>query len=65
MDGGAWRATVRGVAKSNTRLSDIAAAAAARQVRVRRAFSPQLVDPEDASLGILGILQSGPYSPLL
>ena len=64
MDGGAWRATARGVAKSNTRLSDIAAAAA-RQVRVRRAFSPQLVDPEDASLGILGILQSGPYSPLL
>ena len=64
MDGGAWLATVHGVAKSNTRLSDIAAAAA-RQVRVRRAFSPQLVDPEDASLGILGILQSGPYSPLL
>ena len=31
MDGGAWSAAVRGVTKSRTRLSDLAAAAAAKQ----------------------------------
>ena len=42
MDGGAWWAKVHGVAKSQTRLSDLAAAAAGTQNR-RRQWHPTLV----------------------
>ena len=59
MDGGAWLATVHGVAKSRTRLSDftITAAAAAKSLQ----SCPTLCDPRDSSppgSAVPGILQA-------
>ena len=51
MDGGAWKAAVRGVAEGQKRLSDLAAAAADLESTLPRALI--LSDGESCMLGML------------